>query len=1471
LEAQHNPDEQRITDPQAARDELSDLLEIALGNKGMTKATLAQRCALSPTTVSHAFNRKRPAPSIRTLTALDIVLGIGLDQLMGLRKIAVLQTNSGPLAPEAERDGGGPAKSDTPGRQSEAQVRAPTGAGLVPAMLGPQVVDPLAVADDGNRLPISGDLIVRARARRQRPFYHHEIVEFEAEEFEGRQAELAEMTAFCNGTDGSPLPYWRWVGPAWCGKTALMAHFALHHPDNIDVLPFFITARMHGRSDRHAFLHVLQRQLGGYLNDTDLDCSDQDTLHDALERAAQQAKASGRHLILLVDGMDEDTGVPRSSAGHSIAALLPSKPPDGLRIVVAGRPHPPVPGDVTRKHPLRDPGIDHPLGPIPVARAIREDAERNLDLLLESKGLERELVVLTAAAGGGLSAEDYARLTDHKPRRVEQILGGSAGRVFQRSTAHLAPAGGKLYYFAHQELLVTTRDMLRPTELRAARDRLHRFVAESQAANWPEETPEFVLLGYPAMLKESGDLERLTELATDRERQERLWESTASDTEALAETLDALELHVTASDPDVGACVRLAVQRDEIQERARSIPSGVVCMWARLGYVRRAVRQASLSHLSEPGDLYGRVLEECRSADDVQTVLDAVFAIPSASHRHNALRWCALALASRKLPEQAEELCLAIEDPEERSRALTWCCLRLAEQGCDAREISELAKRAAEALPPCSWEESATRCRALIRDLVKALGRAGLVEVARALLERTVATDARPDAWSVFCEELAGSGEVRRAVSVVRSTLAPHLHDDALRHVVAAGARTEGWREALDTAADIREPSLRAAARASAAKTLAKAGQWEEAEEAAGAAMDEAREFRTADKVSPVLRDVVGFLVEVGALDQADQLAHQVPEFPARFAALTRVALGWASAGRTENAARTAQEVAEQACSHDALSVSRKRAPEAALTLAQVGLLDEALTMIADTRADAQAVNALIDIVTELVKQGDHERAIIIARSIARTEWRGIVLGAVAYRLAGAGDSVGHTPVALAREATALARSSAHSGLLQWLLHPVQDMALSGNLKAALDVASAIPNPVGKAHALRAVVSGAVRHGSVGEATDLARSITELEVRDRALKDTAIAWARQGRAPESFDLAQSICDTVMRAEALAQISIRLSDCGCVEEAVRAAEDACELIASMAETPQWLDCSLELAARNLMKDRFTAALRIARHVPSPFFRGRALQRGVQHLLEEGQLEEAASLAQSIDEFFWSLEALEESAETFIECGNPDGAEPSISAILALHQADDLPETTRQYVSSKAEEALSAIVSALLDTGQREQALQLAEAAQSDKLKQLAGASSDFPAPPEPEAAETRPDSVNDLPRAVASRSKTPSTRNVREITAGNNDDSTFSQWREVERLVSQGKLDQAADLARAISRGTSDFFNERGRALLQVAGGHAPFDVQRRTLTAEALASGSVTVLVETIAKAVPEVLIDVARCTHSLSLYKHHS
>jgi hypothetical protein len=85
----------------------------------------------------------------------------------------------------------------------------------------------------------------------------------------------------------------------------------------------------------------------------------------------------GERLILVVDGLDEDRGVGGPDA-YSVAALLPANPPTGMRVVVAGRPDPPIPDDVPRWHRLREPGIIRPLVPSAYAQGIETLAQQEL-------------------------------------------------------------------------------------------------------------------------------------------------------------------------------------------------------------------------------------------------------------------------------------------------------------------------------------------------------------------------------------------------------------------------------------------------------------------------------------------------------------------------------------------------------------------------------------------------------------------------------------------------------------------------------------------------------------------------------------------------------------------------------------------------------------------------------------------------------------------------------------------------------------------------------------------------------------------------------------------------------------------------------------------------------------------------------------------------------------------------------------
>ncbi|MFJ1767373.1 hypothetical protein ACIOD2_44075 [Amycolatopsis sp. NPDC088138] len=82
-----------------------------------------------------------------------------------------------------------------------------------------------------------------------------------------------------------------------------------------------------------------------------------------LAEVAQDCSWRGERLALVVDGLDEDLGLDGSPDAHSIAALLPMRPPAGMRVIVSWRDNPALPDDVPDRHPLREPAIVRRLTP----------------------------------------------------------------------------------------------------------------------------------------------------------------------------------------------------------------------------------------------------------------------------------------------------------------------------------------------------------------------------------------------------------------------------------------------------------------------------------------------------------------------------------------------------------------------------------------------------------------------------------------------------------------------------------------------------------------------------------------------------------------------------------------------------------------------------------------------------------------------------------------------------------------------------------------------------------------------------------------------------------------------------------------------------------------------------------------------------------------------------------------------------
>lgn len=385
-------------------------------------------------------------------------------------------------------------------------------------------------------------------------------------ELSGREEELAELAAFCTTAD-EPAYQW-WKAPAWAGKTALMAWFALNPPPRVRMVSFFVTARLGGQADRGAFVEAVLGQLAELLGE-ELPAYLTPATREAhllrlLERAAP--------LVLVVDGLDEDLGWTSGSDAHSIAALLPRIA--GVRVLVAGRPDPPLPADVPEDHPLRDPGLVRVLSPSPQARSVQMDARRDLRRLFDGSALQQDLLGLVTAAGGGLSADDLAELTDRGPFEVQDELTSVAGRAFQ--------SAGQEYLLAHEDLQQTAVGYLGPTRLARHRERLYEWADRYAAEGWPAATPTYLLGGYASMLRTAGEDARLLVLATTSERHERMLAVTGGDTAALVEIADAMER------ADLTAAARLAVFRDRLRHRNNRMPMTVIAVRTALGQTARA-------------------------------------------------------------------------------------------------------------------------------------------------------------------------------------------------------------------------------------------------------------------------------------------------------------------------------------------------------------------------------------------------------------------------------------------------------------------------------------------------------------------------------------------------------------------------------------------------------------------------------------------------------------------------------------------------------------------------------------------------------------------------------------------------------------------------------------------------------------------------------------------------------------------
>jgi WD40 repeat protein len=377
---------------------------------------------------------------------------------------------------------------------------------------GPGVADPAAW---WARLGVTGRAALTAlppRRTRPEPAYRATVREIQARtvQLSGRTAVLSAIAEFATGGER-----YRWlVGGPWAGKTAVMAATLSALPDSVDAV-FYFLSRREADADSNRFLAAVVPQLADVLQE-DSALIGAEQFRALWQRAQQAAVANGRHLLLVVDGLDEDLRPPGSP---SVAALLPADVGANAHVLVSSRPFPELPADVPAGHPLR---VITPveLAPFTGAAELATLARQEIDQLTRSGGdLGADVLGYLTAAAGPLSVEDLAELAGGAipamiagRRAVRSLLAQSAARSLQA-------VGSERYQFAHVSLLEYARtdpDLGDP----GYRAGIHAWAANWRAVGWPSGTaPRYLLDAYPATLgdtaADASDHGRLAALVTD--------------------------------------------------------------------------------------------------------------------------------------------------------------------------------------------------------------------------------------------------------------------------------------------------------------------------------------------------------------------------------------------------------------------------------------------------------------------------------------------------------------------------------------------------------------------------------------------------------------------------------------------------------------------------------------------------------------------------------------------------------------------------------------------------------------------------------------------------------------------------------------------------------------------------------------------------------------------------------------------
>lgn len=268
-----------------------------------------------------------------------------------------------------------------------------------------------------------------------------------------REDELERLRAFAAGTDR-----FLWLeGPAFSGKTAVLAWFVLHPPDGIDIAACFLR-RTTGDADAQYMVDVLARQLAAHADRPYTPAphvsAQRDDLLDLADEAAATSAQRGRKLLLVIDGLDEDQ---TPEPGLEIATWLPGEGtlPANVKLIVASRTRavvPLPPGHALRQHRAA-------LAPSEAATELEIASGLELSAARRGGGLVYPLLGILAASVGDWTLDELTTALRAQGAEVlaVQVADALKSQLSRTVTANAADGDAVQIAFAHDALLDEAR------------------------------------------------------------------------------------------------------------------------------------------------------------------------------------------------------------------------------------------------------------------------------------------------------------------------------------------------------------------------------------------------------------------------------------------------------------------------------------------------------------------------------------------------------------------------------------------------------------------------------------------------------------------------------------------------------------------------------------------------------------------------------------------------------------------------------------------------------------------------------------------------------------------------------------------------------------------------------------------------------------------------------------------------------